>query len=481
MRTETVQKDSFPEFPDYRENSIRWYVIAGVMAITALIAPLAAVRQLPALAFFILLGGSLGLITLVRWPGIGFPITVVVSLLVPFSIGTGTQTAINVTVIWVSLLAGLWILEILIHRAEVRLVGMPTVWPLFALMASSVLAFGFGQLHWLPTQQASLMAQIGGLTIFLLSPMAFLLAAYRIRSIKMLEWMTWLFVGLGGLYIFCLLVPGLSEIGMRMFQRAVRDSMFWTWIITIAFCQSLLNKSLHLIWRILSSLIVVGAFYYTMASGRSWISGWFPGLISILTITIILKPKWVLGGLGIAGLLFLVQPQLLDGLFRVTDNMYSLVTRIEAWKILFTVIKYNPLLGLGPANYYWYTPIYRILGYSVSFNSHNNYVDILAQIGVIGLMCFIWFAWALLKQIWRIRTYMPEGFPRAYIYGAFGGFVATLFAMLLGDWVLPFVYNVGLEGFRATALVWMFLGGVVALKQILSNSRDSLGESESNR
>ena len=39
----------------------------------------------------------------------------------------------------------------------------------------------------------------------------------------------------------------------------------------------------------------------------------------------------------------------------------------------------------------------------------------------------------------------------------------TLVAMMLADWFLPFVYNVGFAGFRTSVVAWMFLGGLVAL------------------
>ena len=31
------------------------------------------------------------------------------------------------------------------------------------------------------------------------------------------------------------------------------------------------------------------------------------------------------------------------------------------------------------------------------------------------------------------------------------------------DWALPFVYNSGFPGFQASVLLWLFLGGLVAL------------------
>ncbi len=46
----------------------------------------------------------------------------------------------------------------------------------------------------------------------------------------------------------------------------------------------------------------------------------------------------------------------------------------------------------------------------------------------------------------------------------FAGLAGTLAAGMLADWVLPFVYNIGLTGFRASALGWLFLGGLVTME-----------------
>ena len=70
------------------------------------------------------------------------------------------------------------------------------------------------------------------------------------------------------------------------------------------------------------------------------------------------------------------------------------------------------------------------------------------------------------KLGWQLRSRVPEGFAKAYVYGAIGGLAGTLVAGMLGDWVLPFVYNIGFAGFRASVLAWLFLGGLVALGRI---------------
>lgn len=150
----------------------------------------------------------------------------------------------------------------------------------------------------------------------------------------------------------------------------------------------------------------------------------------------------------------------------IMEEQYSWITRLEAWKIVLEISKVNPLLGLGFANYYWYTPLFPILGWYVSFNSHSQYIDLIAQLGFLGLACFLWFFWEVGRLSMWLRERVPDGFTKAYVYGVIGGIAGTLVAAALVDWVLPFVYNIGMPGFRASVLAWIFLGGLVSIEQI---------------
>jgi O-antigen ligase len=141
---------------------------------------------------------------------------------------------------------------------------------------------------------------------------------------------------------------------------------------------------------------------------------------------------------------------------------------------MYEVIKVNPIFGLGPANYYWYSALFPILGYYVPFNSHNNYIDIIAQTGLVGLVAFIWFAWEVAKAGLNLRKRVPDGFPKAYLYGALGGLGGMIVAGMFGDWVVPFVYNVGLDGFRSSGLAWMFLGALIAMERIYHKDEDEI-------
>jgi hypothetical protein len=43
--------------------------------------------------------------------------------------------------------------------------------------------------------------------------------------------------------------------------------------------------------------------------------------------------------------------------------------------------------------------------------------------------------------------------------------------------VVPFVYNVGLDGFRSSMLGWLFLGGLVAMEALLRRREPASGVS----
>jgi O-antigen ligase len=331
----------------------------------------------------------------------------------------------------------------------------------------TLLSFVIGQLPWFLVASAPMRAQIGGLFVFVLSAVAFLLVAHRVDRLQWLEWITWPFLMLGGLYIAGRIVPGLWQVTDRLFQYGVTGSLFWTWLAAMAGGQLLFNRRLHLFQQFALIILLLGLFYLAYIN-RDWKSGWIPPLAAVATCLVLYS--WRLG------LLLAVGGMMLAGVILtnlITSDSYSFSTRWDAWLIVVNIVQANPIFGLGPANYYWYTPLFPIRGYAVKFNSHSQYVDLVAQTGLLGLFCFGWFIWELGWLAWRLRTSVPEGFARGYLFGALGGLVGTLVASALGDWFLPFVYNVGIAGMRASILGWVFLGGLLSLACIVHSEAET--------
>ena len=429
----------------------------------AIFAPLLAMGNLGALAVVGLGVGLAGAAVLLRYPGIGFPLLVFSSLLVPLRISTGTQTSVNISLLLVMGMVGLWIFDGLARDRAFRLAKSPVILPSLAFILVSILSFLFGQLNWFPARSASFFAQLGGLLILILTVSTMLAAIHRLEDVRWLKWATWILILAGGIYAIGFAIPPLRHFISRFFQRAVQDSLFWTWLIVLAFSQAFLNTDLKKHWRWAAGIVAAVGFYTVLVTKQTWTSGWLPATFALFVVVLLKKPKMALAGLAAVTLFVLVRTQVINNILLAGDNEYSLTTRLAAWRILGEIIKLSPIFGLGPANYYWYTPFFDILGYSVSFNSHNNYIDLVAQVGLVGLALVVWIFAAVGRAGWEIRNKMTTGFEQAYVYGCLGGLAGTIMAGMFGDWFMPFVYNVGMDGFRASSLAWLFLGGMVFL------------------
>jgi len=442
-------------------------VLIGLVLVSALLTPLLAGDNRMAALVIGAVFGVFGIILLFKWPIIGLASLPVLSLVVPFSINTGSYTGINVSALMIILLTGIWLLGMIVKDRQVRLLQYRPMMVSLVFLVVVLVAFGFGQFNWFPTQSAPITAQIGGLMIFLLSICAFWVYAHLVKSIQELQWITWVFFGIGFLFVYLRVFGFLDPYVEKIFiPDAALGSVFFIWLISLAAGQLLFNQNLAPIWRVLLGIGIGLFFVENMGVARFWVSGWLPVVASLMVMLMITKPRLglILGGIGL--IVLMVVPGLLDNLMNEGDNTYSIVTRLEAWQILLEIIRVSPLLGVGMANYYWYTSMFQILGYRVRFNSHNNYIDIAAQTGIVGVLVYIWLFWEILRLGWRTLAVTPDGFARAYVIGAIGGLAGTLVAGMLGDWVIPFVYNVGLNGFRASVFAWLFLGGLVAIAKL---------------
>lgn len=410
----------------------------------------------------VLLSVLAGGVAIIRWPPLGM-----LALLGSITFPNIGPSNLNLTMVVAAGLTSLWILK-MIYQRPIKLLSPLTMLPLLALVSVATLAFGFGQLNWYSfASPAPMETQVAGLSLFFLSAGIFLTVAHLLHETYWLKWLVWLFVALGATHV----VNQLFSIPINIFfSQQAFGSLFWVWLLTLSYSQAVCNRTLGLAWRFILVGLTVAILYLMITEFWEWNSGWMPAMVSILVVTFIAFPR--LGLLGmVSGLVVAatkVQP--IVAAIMVGDNEYSLATRLEAWAIVWKIVKVNPLLGLGPANYYSYTPLFPIRGYAVQFNSHQQYIDLIAQTGILGLICFVWFFVAVAWVAWQLRNKVPTGFPRAYVIGAIGGVAGTLVAGAFGDWVIPFFYNITLGGFRASMLSWLFLGGVIALKQIYHSS-----------
>lgn len=414
--------------------------------------------QVVFLFLLILFGGTAVILTLLRQPNVGFILVLVGGMLVPFTGPSG----LNAAIVTVALMLGLWILEMFIVRRNFQFVRSQTMLPIIVFLVVSTLAFIMGQIPWFVfARQAPLDAQVGGYSIFVFSVGGLLLSAHLIKDVRWLKAIVWIFIGLSAVYVISRAI-NFSMIARLFHSGYTAQSMTWTWLIALALGQFIYNNKLtrQVKWMLIALVIV--AFYVTMVRAYGWKSGWVPPLIAVLVLVGLRYHKLILFAMPF---IFIAAVYIIMDLIGTED--YSWGTRVDAWRIIFEISRVSPLLGMGFANYYWYTPLFPIRGWRVSFNSHSQFVDLIAETGYIGLLVFIWMFFEFGRLAWRLTKQLPDGFPQAYAYGVFAGLCATLVAAFLGDWVLPFVYNIGLSGFRGSILPWIFVGGAISLEQML--------------
>lgn len=396
-------------------------------------------------------------------PPLGVVALVAGTLASPLTISTGTHTDVSFPLLAVPALVFLWFAGAL-RRWDFRVLRLPAVRAICALALVAAVAGAVGNLGWLGFgRTAPLAAQLGGLSVFVCSAAAVVLAAELLRDARWLQRVTWVYLAIVAVLIGSKVIPELEQAGWLL-APAADGSMTWTWFAALASAQAALNRGLNWRVRLLLGLAVVGELYVGLGVSREWVAGWLPALVAVSAVACLTAPRLALAAGGLAAVA--AAAHLPGVLARVLagDNRYSLGTRLDAgWIVVSKIVPANPLLGLGPANYYHVTPEFPIRGYAVHFSSHSTYVDLLAQTGVIGVACFAWFVWVVAQVGWRLRTRAAPGFERAYAVGALAGLAGMLAAGALGDWLLPFIYNVTLAGLRASLPGWLLLGGLLAL------------------
>jgi hypothetical protein len=441
-------------------------IVAGILFCGVILAPRAALGYRKYMLLVFLCIGAFSLFGLLRWPVMGLILTMVAGFFIPFS-GPG---GFNVSELGIAGLLGVWFLDMLVIKRNIRFAHSRTMPPLLLLMLLSIVSFGIGQLPWFVfANHAPITAQTGGLALYLLSMGALILVANLIQDQRWLERLTWVFLAIGAVYVLGRILH--LPIDRFYINRAIANAMFWTWLATLSFSQAAFNGHLRFRWRIMLFIITLATLYIAIVVNYDWKSGWIPPIAGIAAIIIFRywRSLWALAP-------FVLIPAVIYGATKViSTDQYSWGTRLDAWFIVIEIGRVSPILGLGFANYHFYTPLYSIRGFNTVFNSHSQYVDLFAQVGLVGLALYLWFFGEIWYLGWRLRERVPEGFARAYVYASLGGIIGTIVAGFLVDWALPFVYNIGLEGFRSSVLTWIFMGGLVALEQTASNKAPAQG------
>jgi hypothetical protein len=231
-------------FMDLSKLWLRPLFVVGELLLIAALAFMASQRELK-LVLVLPLGVGL-VLSFLRWPSLGLIVATLSGMVIPFLGPSG----LTVTMILIALLLGLWLLDMMVLQHQIQLAPSRTVTPLLAFVVVAFISFGVGQLNWLPfALHAPLGAQLGGLSIIVLSAGTFLLVANQVRDLDWLSRITWAFLAIGALYVFVRSVLPALGLPVRNFFPPI-GTVFYVWLVALAFSQAIFNGDLHPGWRL---------------------------------------------------------------------------------------------------------------------------------------------------------------------------------------------------------------------------------------
>lgn len=438
-------------------------IVVGVLLADLMIGRLAVHFQQPELLLAVGVLPVIGLVLLMHGRlehgilGIVFTAAVV-----RFALPTGTHSRIVMSLVVTVGVVAWWIVKMLVNDKRLRLEPASINTPLLGFVFTCIVSYFWSNVFRDPlvvTWRTWPVVQLGGLAVMILLPGAFLVTANCLRETKWIVWLTVIILAVGTVAIagHYLHFP----VGFLQCRP-----LFPTWFISLAYALALFERRLPWPVRLLLLLLAGAWFYWVFVQQFRWLSAWMPAFSAVMAISFLRSKKLLL----LLIVLFVIYVVLNWATIEVRlqqESVGSGETRWDAYLHNWRVTGKHLLFGVGPAGYAVYYMTYFPLE---AMATHSNYIDILSQTGVVGLTFFLWFFVALFSTGWRLwrRTKGRSDFAEAFTMAAIGGYVGTIIAMGLGDWIVPFVYTQTIAGFDYAVYTWVLLGAALSLYHILA-------------
>jgi len=146
----------------------------------------------------------------------------------------------------------------------------------------------------------------------------------------------------------------------------------------------------------------------------------------------------------------------------ITDTKSLLAdSRVRIWKDTLTLIRANPVLGVGIGAFQTAFPLYDRSSGSVEIGaSHNDYLQIVADAGIVGALIGLWFVVLVFRAIARATSRHDRS-----VVGLVLGAAAGIFGILVHS---LFDFNLQIP---ANALLFLVFVAVISLPGPVTDSR----------
>ena len=179
---------------------IKLFIISAVFILSATITIVLPSKNFAMILVMVAAVGAA--IFYLKYPPLGLIVLIVGAFLLSFELGTGSQTGLNIAILLLPVLIGVWFIDKFVRQRDLKIFWSRTYLPLVGFVFVCILAFALGQLPFFVfADQAPILSQLGGLAIFLLSAGVYVLTANIIPDLKWLKRLTLTFILMVSVYL----------------------------------------------------------------------------------------------------------------------------------------------------------------------------------------------------------------------------------------------------------------------------------------
>jgi O-Antigen ligase len=354
---------------------------------------------------------------------------------------------------------GMWWIR---HRPIRR---VPFNWPLFLLLPSSVLSLiaGFNWYdHTIALDHMKLTVSLGQILLTMWPIATYLVVANSVYDAKTTDTISKIIIALSVPSLVLILkpdywpyvswsttfaLPASSLCLAEYFHTRSPAKKAWLLLLTVA--------------PAIYGVFLGKAFYYSYVAASTAVICWLQARrLVLIAAPLVLAVYVVAVPLSSNSLI----PSFVGDLVETETEQQSLGGEGGRWQLIedgLGIWSRYPIFGVGPGNNYPY-----MLHYSTLGTAHNQYINVLTELGVVGLVCLALFAGQALRVGLRLLRTAREPAHHKLALAWLGLFSAMLAGGFFGDFMLPSIRNGGLELFAYYYVQWILLGLVVSASSI---------------
>lgn len=449
------------DFVEQNIHWLRWVIVGGVFLIAIAIGFLAShfKPSYIALASFFPLLALVGIAFLRKFEL--FPVIILGNaLFVPITFPTGTGSRLAMSMLIVVVFFGLWVLRSFTTDKRFTIKPSPVNFPLLAFFGVVAFSVFWSILFRDPmvfVPDTFVIVQIASALVMIFLPITLLMVGNFIESTRQLKIMAWMMIAAG--------VVGFIKDYTGLPLPVDIRGMFALWVIGLAFGFAIFIKHMHWTLRAFLFILVAVWIWWNFGINISWVAGWLPALVALAILTWIHSKKLSMLMLAFVLALFLLNSDYYLGKVLQNETQESGFTRLAAWKANWSVTREHLIFGTGPAGYAVY---YMTYFPTDAMATHSNYIDLVAQTGIVGTVFCLWFFGSLVRIGIRLskRLRGRGDFAEALANVSLAGTIACIIIMAFGDWLFPFAYTQTIEGFNYAVYNWLFMGAILVLDRL---------------